>query len=68
MLARNYHSVPHNTPEEQRPHMTIWQCRPWFGSAWHGSEGSGLWLRMQTYDNLTYFSSKFKEKPRLVLE
>jgi len=48
--------------------MTIWQCRPWFGSAWYGSKGSGLALRMQTYNNLTYFSSKFKKKPHLVLE
>jgi hypothetical protein len=23
-------------------HMTIWQCRPWFGSAWSGLEQSSL--------------------------
>jgi len=58
----------HNTSEEQRLHITIWQCRPWFGSARYRSEWSGSALRTQTYDNLTYFSSKFKEKPRLVFE
>jgi len=32
----------HNISEEQRSHMTIWWCRPWFGFAWSGSEQSGL--------------------------
>jgi hypothetical protein len=28
--------------QECRSHMTMWQCRPWFGSMWSGSEWSSL--------------------------
>jgi len=34
--VRNYHFMLLSIPEEHRPHMTIWRCRPWFGSAWSG--------------------------------
>ena len=36
--VRNYYSTLHNIPEECGYHMMIWWCRPWFGSAWSGSE------------------------------
>jgi len=32
--VQNYHSTLCNISDEQRSHMTIWQCRPWFGSIW----------------------------------
>jgi hypothetical protein len=35
--VRNYHSMLCNIPEERRFHR-MWECRPWFGSAWSGSE------------------------------
>jgi hypothetical protein len=47
--------------------MTIWHCRPWFGSAWSGSEQSSLArsssvFHMPIKDDLIYLSAKFKEK------
>jgi len=39
---RNYSSVLCNISDECRSHLMIWLCRPWFGSAWSGSEHSGL--------------------------
>jgi len=30
-----------------RYHMIMWQCGPWFGSTWSGSERSGLMLHEQ---------------------
>jgi hypothetical protein len=52
---------------EHRSDM-LWQCRPWFCSAWSGSERSVLlhsgWaFHKWIYDDFTYMSSKFKEKP-----
>jgi len=41
-LVRNCHSTLHNISEEWRSHMTIWQCRPWFGSTWSSSEWYSL--------------------------
>jgi len=43
---------------EQRSHMTIWQCRPWFGCVWSSSERSilvwsGSTFCVQILDNLT---------------
>jgi len=37
-FGRNYNSMLHDISQERRSQMMIWQCRPWFGSAWYGSE------------------------------
>jgi len=39
--VRNYHPMLQNISEEQRSHMMIGWCRPWFGSVWSGSEQTG---------------------------
>jgi len=58
----NYHCTLRNVSEGLRSCMMIWQCRPWFGSTWSGSEQSGLALHARIEDNLTYLSAKCKEK------
>jgi len=65
MPVINCQSMLHNITEQCRSHTLIWWCRPWFGYAWSNSEWSGLMqsgsaLHTQTYDDLTYLSTKFQ--------
>jgi hypothetical protein len=46
-VPMKYHSVLHYVLEEQRSHMIIWQCRPWFGTTWSISERSDSALYTQ---------------------
>jgi len=67
LSVRNNYFKLHSIPEESRSHITIWGCRPWFGSAWSSSEWSSLVqsssaLCTRIEDDLTYLSTKFKEK------
>jgi len=45
--VRNYHSMLHNISEEQRSHMTIWQCRLWF------------WLHVVRFRVIWYGATRF---------
>jgi len=44
LSVRNYNCTLHDISEDGRFHMMIWQCRPWFGSAWSSSKRSSLAL------------------------
>jgi hypothetical protein len=63
----NYRCTLRNVSEVHRSHKMIWQCRPWFGSTWSGSEQSGLTLYVRIEGNLTYLSTKCKGK-KLILQ
>jgi len=40
--AGNYYFMLRNISEGCGSHMTIWRCRPLFGSAWSDSKRCGL--------------------------
>jgi len=65
MLAWNYHSTLCSDSEGRRSH-TILQRRPWFGSAWSGSEQAGLVCPVRHFTHkfkmTSHFSAKFKGK------
>jgi hypothetical protein len=60
--VRNLHFTLCNISEYHSSHKTSWQCRSWFGSARSTSERSGSGLYTQTWNDLTYLSTKFNER------
>jgi hypothetical protein len=57
--VKNYHSALCNVPEQSTSHMTIWWCRPWFGSKHSNLAPSCSVLHTWTEDDLTNLSAKF---------
>jgi hypothetical protein len=64
MSVMNYHSVLSNIPQERRSYIIMRQCRlgmVQFRAVWFGAVHFSA--RMQIFDDLTYLSAKFQEKP-----
>jgi hypothetical protein len=59
-VVTNYYSMPADIPQQCRSHSMIWQCGPWFDSAWSSSHESDLVLHIWIEDYLTYLSAMFK--------